>query len=793
MNASKTLGRGGIAAGVFLSLCGVSLAEVVDRSKPEARPVAPIPEEQAAVDLTNPHQPIPGGLQPRGGVPQRVEADIDVNTTADDFVALVLDSDGADNLYIKVQQQDAGNKFDHIGFYHGVSGGGWPGMTGGAAFFTIPTADQFNSAHMIVLHDGNGNVTLRFESMDGGGRITEYTRGGWAPRNGAGAGMGGWNGLFVIDNWGHSSPPGEPLCDNFNRANSGTLGGNWNTNAGTASIVSNSARCAGQGRSIFVGVCPGGISQTAEADININGSTGLDYVALAFNYDGTNNLYVKAQQQDSGGTFDHIGFYDDVNGSGWPGQNGGAGFFTIPVAFQFSTAHMRATLYPGGTVRLTFSNINGGSGMLEYQRGGWTFLNGDGAGIGGYSGLMRMDDFGTGGSLVCDRFNRPNSATLGANWLTDTGSAGISGFAARASNVTATPSRSIFVGDCGSCLDTTPPTVDITAPASFSCVCNSVTISGTVGDSNGMYVGDSLQYQANGAATWITAATATGARTGTLYTFNTAALTEGYYYVRVVGTNDCGLSNSDTTIVWVGRTFDSAILRSPVSGQILGGTVCFDGTAEDNNCFRNYSLMYRALPGGVFAPVDPAFPLYLTPVRTDPLGSWNTASGPTAVPDGDYEVRLRGSDNCGDIADVVRTITVDNTSPIGVITSPTNCQFVQGVVQVVGTASDANLAGWVLQYNQGGGSPWVTISSGSTNVVNGVLGNWNTAGLPHCAYVLRLVVGDQANVSCSGNNHQAEFHVKVNDGRVCDLNGDGLCDGADIQYFVNCLLGFACP
>src|SRR5205823_12724211 len=133
----------------------------------------------------------------------------------------------------------------------------------------------------------------------------------------------------------------------------------------------------------------------------------------------------------------------------------------------------------------------------------------------------------------------------------------------------ATASRSIFTGICGDCLDTTPPTVDITAPASFTCVCNSVAITGTVSDSNGMYVGDSLQYHADGSNTWITAATATGARTGTLYTFNTAALTEGYYYVRIVGTNDCGLSNSDNTIIWVGRTFDTAILRSPTSGQFL--------------------------------------------------------------------------------------------------------------------------------------------------------------------------------------------------------------------------------
>ena len=60
--------------------------------------------------------------------------------------------------------------------------------------------------------------------------------------------------------------------------------------------------------------------------------------------------------------------------------------------------------------------------------------------------------------------------------------------------------------------------------------------------------------------------------------------------------------------------------------------------------------------------------------------------------------------------------------------------------------------------------------------------------------ILTKLVGDLAGVNCSGNNHQAEFHVKLNIGRRCDLNLDSLCDGADIQLFVNCLLGVGpCP
>ena len=780
-----------IAATIPLVAASSARADDVDKSNPRPAAVAPVAPQEPALDFTNGWFP-DNGFEPRTGIPQRVEADIDVNTNANDYLALVLDSDGTDNLYIKVQQQDGGNKFDHIGFYHGAHGGGWSGMTGGAAFFAIPAADQFNSAHMVVLHDGNGNVTLRFDSMDGGGRSTSYTRGGWTPRMGAGAGFGGWNGYFSLDNWGASSPPGQAICDNFNRAN-GALGADWVTNAGSGSIVNNSARGDNLSRSIFVGTCYGGISQSVEADVTVNGSTGLDYCALVFNYDGTNNLYVKVQQQEAGGQFDHIGFYDSINGSGWPGENGGSGFFSIPAAQRFSSAHMQAILYPGGTVRLIFTNIDGGSDMQEYQRGGWTYLVGSGAGMGGFNGLCRMDNFAIGGLGICDRFNRPNtSSTLGPNWTIDTGSARISGFAA-ANGRSSTASRAIFTGQCGQCLDTTPPFVNITSPGSFSCACNSVTISGTVNDTDGMYTGDELQYRALGTLAWTTVDSNPNPRSGVLYVFNTAALVEGYYEVRVVAMNDCGLSNTDNTLIYIGRSFDSAVLRSPGAGNILGGVVCFDGSAWDNNCFLNYSVEYRAVPAGGFAPVDPAFPTYNSYVINDPLASWNTASGPTAVPDGDYEVRLTGRDQCGNTAVVTRAIRVDNTAPISVITAPVDCSSVNGVVQIRGTARDANLAGWVVQYSGGGSHGWVTIASGNTNVVNGTLANWNTSALPRCAYTLRLVVGDQAGVNCSGNNHQAEYHVSVNLGLRCDFNGDGLCDGDDVQLFVNCLLGFGCP
>ncbi len=123
---------------------------------------------------------------------------------------------------------------------------------------------------------------------------------------------------------------------------------------------------------------------------------------------------------------------------------------------------------------------------------------------------------------------------------------------------------------------------------------------------------------------------------------------------------------------------------------------------------------------------------------------------------------------------------------MSIITSPLDCDYVNGVVQIIGTANDANLRSWSVQYNGGGSGGWVTIASGNTPVINGVLANWDTNHVPICAYALRLVVTDEAIVSC-GSRRQRTAHVSVNVGELCDINGDGAVNAFDIEPFLNCL------
>ena len=215
--------------------------------------------------------------------------------------------------------------------------------------------------------------------------------------------------------------------------------------------------------------------------------------------------------------------------------------------------------------------------------------------------------------------------------------------------------------------------------------------------------------------------------------------------------------------------------------------MCIDGTVWDH-CFASRSAEYRPIGGGAYLPILPGPANSLASVINDPIAHWNTLS----VADGDYTIRITGISSCqgGSPAsfEASRNVTVDNTAPIAVITSPASCQSVQGVIPIIGTAADAHMGAWRLLYAGGAAHDWVFIAGGSTSVVNGVLGQWNTAGLIPCAYVLRLVVYDAALLDCGPQTHVTEYTVLVDLGHACDINHDGSANGLDVQPFVSCIL-----
>ncbi|MCO6437968.1 MAG: hypothetical protein J5J06_12825, partial [Phycisphaerae bacterium] len=331
-------------------------------------------------------------------------------------------------------------------------------------------------------------------------------------------------------------------------------------------------------------------------------------------------------------------------------------------------------------------------------------------------------------------------------------------------------------------LDPTPPLVEITSPADSECVCGMVPITGTATDPESPLREYRIEYRPLG-GNWSLIGSDTGpVSAGSFGEWNTSGLSQGWYVLRLTATNACGLSASVVRIVRLDGYFETLIIHEPAHATVVGGSVCFDGSASDD-CFDQYVVWYRPI-GGTFVPVDPSQPIYGSGVLNDALASWDTTG--LGLPDGSYELELAGTTICGNGAAQTIFVDVDNTAPTAVITSPMNCDSVDGIVDIVGTAADANLAGWSLSYTGGNTNSWVPIASGTGNVSGSTLAQWNTAGLPPCAYTLRLVVEDSAAVNCSSAlHHRTEYLTTVAIGWPGDFDwdNDGDVDLVDYQAF----------
>jgi hypothetical protein len=334
------------------------------------------------------------------------------------------------------------------------------------------------------------------------------------------------------------------------------------------------------------------------------------------------------------------------------------------------------------------------------------------------------------------------------------------------------------------CTDTTPPIAEITSPATLGCHCNGGSVIGSAYDPDDDILNFQLHRKSPSASTWtLIRSTSTEVIDGELGPWTTTAAA-GYYYLRLTVTNDCGLTTVTTNLVYLDKQAPTVDVRSPADGAVLGGGVCIDGTVWDQ-CGGTLAVEYEPAAGGGYLPVSSVSAPWVT---NDPFASWDTSAG---IADGDYFVRTTATDDCGNSTVVTRTVTIDNTAPTAIITSPANCDYVSGIVPIMGTASDAHLYHWYLDWTGGDNLVWLPINDSALSVVNGALGNWDTAGLRACAYTIRLRAYDTAVISCD-DSHVKEFYLTVDVGSCCDVNRDGAPNGLDIQTMTNCLLGGLC-
>lgn len=127
--------------------------------------------------------------------------------------------------------------------------------------------------------------------------------------------------------------------------------------------------------------------------------------------------------------------------------------------------------------------------------------------------------------------------------------------------------------------------------------------------------------------------------------------------------------------------------------------------------------------------------------------------------DGPHSIQVRAADTTGNIGlSTAVQVVVDNTPPDVRITAPASGALLSGRVQIVGTAYDANLHSYLLEY--GSGQPAVGFRSvsppGTASVVDGTLATVDTTSLPPGVGALRLTAHDAA-----GNTSSAVVPVQI--------------------------------
>lgn len=341
--------------------------------------------------------------------------------------------------------------------------------------------------------------------------------------------------------------------------------------------------------------------------------------------------------------------------------------------------------------------------------------------------------------------------------------------------------------------DSTPPNVSISLPAPFGNACDPQQVRGTANDPQGFDF-YTLEWSANPGGPWTLINESESAVTNNVLGNWDTPPSAGWYYLRLTATNSEGLTETITQPAYVDQAFDGLAFTGPGDGQVLGRSICIGGSIFDyGSGIDQYTVDYAPLPAGApFLPVNSAQPTYNAQIINGTFAVWNSASGGAAVPDGNYRIRVAARDLCGHTALQTHDIVVDNTAPTAVIANPSNCSNVLGSVTIRGTVADAHLSGWSLQYSGGDSHGWTTIASGTSNVINGVLGVWNTAGLRPCDYALRLVASDSSALDCNGAIvHSSEYITTVRVGCPADVDdgsGNGNADGGvtidDLLYFL---------
>jgi len=220
-----------------------------------------------------------------------------------------------------------------------------------------------------------------------------------------------------------------------------------------------------------------------------------------------------------------------------------------------------------------------------------------------------------------------------------------------------------------------------------------------------------------------------------LGTLNQLGLDDARYRIRVLATDDAdNASDFQSSDFEMDSKAPVVSFSNPVPGTFFSAArpVDISGVLQDQNLLSAELQINnnRVYAGASAAP---------SAVLTFPYDG-------TDLPDGDYAMQLIGTDQAGNVGLANSSISVDNTAPVALITSPVAQAAVGTSVPVLGTASDANIESWTLELGSGVGQELqnlTVIGRGVDNIVAGQM--TKLVGLPPDGpATLRLTVVDKA-------------------------------------------------
>src|ERR671922_87833 len=281
-------------------------------------------------------------------------------------------------------------------------------------------------------------------------------------------------------------------------------------------------------------------------------------------------------------------------------------------------------------------------------------------------------------------------------------------------------------------VDNTNPSGSVTAPSAGGIVRGTISVDSNSADGGSGVASAQFQRSPAGAGTWTNIG---AADTTSPYgvSFDTTAVSDGLYDLRVVTTDNAGNSVTSAAVanVRVDNTNPTGSVTAPTAGANVRGTISVDATSPEGG------------PGGAPPQCQPSpagAGTWTNIGAADTSAPYAASFDTTAVSDGLYDLRVITVDNAGNslTSSVVDDVRIDNTDPTGSVTAPSSGAVVRGAISVDADSADSGsgVASAQFQRSPAGAGTWTNIGAADTSSPYGV--TFDTTGVSDGLYDLRV-------------------------------------------------------